>query len=163
MTGLHTGHAFIRGNDRIPLRPSDRTIAELLKQAHYSTGIIGKWGLGEPDTTGIPNRKGFDYWFGYLNQRHAHNYYPEYLWQNQERFPLKNIVRPVNPPGGVAIERIEYSHDLFTRRALQFIDENKANLFFPPERSALRGWKKIFEPPIRPSPVQRLRICGPVP
>ena len=130
MTGLHTGHAFIRGNDRIPLRPSDRTMAELLKQAHYSTGIIGKWGLGEPDTTGIPNRKGFDYWFGYLNQRHAHNYYPEYLWQNQERFPLKNIVRPVNPPGGVAIERIEYSHDLFTRRALQFIDENKANLFF---------------------------------
>ena len=130
MTGLHTGHAFIRGNDRIPLRPSDTTISELLKQAHYTTGIIGKWGLGEPDTTGIPNRKGFDYWFGYLNQRHAHNYYPEYLWENQEQFSLKNIVRPVNPPGGVAIERIEYSHDLFTQRALQFIDENQANPFF---------------------------------
>ena len=71
MTGLHTGHAWVRGNARVPLRPSDVTVAELLsarspkdKQAGYATGIIGKWGLGEPETTGIPNKQGFDYWFG---------------------------------------------------------------------------------------------------
>jgi len=77
MTGYHTGHALIRGNARVPLRQSDVTVAKMLKKADYTTGIIGKWGLGEPETTGIPNRQGFDYWFGYLNQRHAHNYYPE--------------------------------------------------------------------------------------
>ncbi len=79
----------------MPLRPSDVTVAELMKQAGYATGIIGKWGLGEPDTTGVPNRKGFDYWFGYLNQQHAHNYYPDYLWQNEEKVPLANKVEPV--------------------------------------------------------------------
>jgi arylsulfatase A-like enzyme len=130
MTGLHTGHAFIRGNDRIPLRPSDVTVAELLKQAGYTTGIIGKWGLGEPDTTGIPNRQGFDYFFGYLNQRHAHNYYPRYLWRNEEQVPLKNEVRDVNPPGGVATKRVEYSHDLFAAEALEFVEKNKDKKFF---------------------------------
>ena len=92
MTGLHSGHALIRANGRVPLRPSDVTVAELLKKAGYTTGIIGKWGLGEPDTSGIPNRQGFDYWFGYLNQRHAHNYYPSYLWRNEEKYELKNEV-----------------------------------------------------------------------
>jgi arylsulfatase A-like enzyme len=130
MTGLHTGHAFIRGNDRIPLRPSDVTVAELLKQAGYTTGLIGKWGLGEPDTTGIPNRQGFDYFFGYLNQKHAHNYYPRYLWRNEEKVPLKNEVRDVNPPGGVATKRVDYSHDLFAAEALGFVEENKDREFF---------------------------------
>ena len=130
MTGLHTGHAFIRGNDRIPLRPSDVTIAKLLKQAGYTTSIVGKWGLGEPQTTGIPNRQGFDYWFGYLNQQHAHNYYPKYLWRNEEQVLLKNEVRDVNPPGGVATKRVEYSHDLFTAEALEFVEKNKDGTFF---------------------------------
>ena len=66
MTGLHTGHAWVRANGRLPLRPEDVTVAELLKGAGYTTGIIGKWGLGEAETTGIPNRQGFDHWFGYL-------------------------------------------------------------------------------------------------
>jgi arylsulfatase A-like enzyme len=130
MTGLHTGHAYVRGNDRIPLRPSDVTIAERMKEAGYVTGIIGKWGLGEPDTTGIPNRKGFDHWFGYLNQRHAHNYYPDYLWRNEEKIRLANEVRPVNPPGGVATKRVQYSHDLFTADALAFLDRNRNRPFF---------------------------------
>jgi arylsulfatase A-like enzyme len=130
MTGVHTGHAFIRGNDRIPLRPSDVTVAELLRQAGYATGIVGKWGLGEPDSTGIPNRKGFDHWFGYLNQRHAHNYYPDYLWRNEEKVPLANEVTPVNPPGGVATRRVQYSSDLFTADALKFIDRNRRRPFF---------------------------------
>ena len=130
MTGLHTGHAHVRGNARVPLRPKDVTVAELLRQAGYTTGIIGKWGLGEPETTGIPNRKGFDYWFGYLNQRHAHNYYPEYLWRNEEKVELSNEVTPVNPPGGVATKRVQYSHDLFTADALSFVERNRSQPFF---------------------------------
>ncbi len=130
MTGVHTGRAQVRGNARVPLRPADVTVAELLKQAGYTTGIIGKWGLGEPDSTGIPNRKGFDYWFGYLNQRHAHNYYPEYLWRNEGKLELSNEVRPVNPPGGVATRRVQYSHDLFTVDALSFIEHNRNRPFF---------------------------------
>jgi arylsulfatase A-like enzyme len=80
MTGRHTGHGTIRDNyPRVPLRPDDVTAAEALRSAGYATGLIGKWGLGEPGTTGIPNRQGFDYFFGYLDQLHAHNYYPDYL------------------------------------------------------------------------------------
>jgi len=130
MTGLHSGHCLVRGNARVPLRPSDITVAELLNKAGYATGIIGKWGLGEPGSTGIPNKKGFDYWFGYLNQRHAHNYYPEYLWRNEEKVRLKNEVRPVNPPGGVATKRVEYSHDLFAKESLAFVERNKDKPFF---------------------------------
>jgi arylsulfatase A len=135
MTGYHTGHALIRGNADVPLRPSDVTVAELLKEAGYSTGIIGKWGLGEADSTGIPNRQGFDYWFGYLNQRHAHNYYPEYLWLNENKFELKNEVNHIiggqdRTPGGVATKRENYSHDLFAEEALVFVEKNKDNPFF---------------------------------
>ena len=133
MTGLHTGHTLLRSNGEVPLRPSDVTVAKLVKNAGYTTGIIGKWGLGEPDTTGIPNRQGFDYWFGYLNQRHAHNYYPEYLWRNEEKVRLKNEVRwfrNMNPPGSVATKRVEYSHDLFTKEALGFVEQNKDKPFF---------------------------------
>jgi arylsulfatase A-like enzyme len=130
MTGLHTGHALIRGNDRVPLRPSDVTVAELLKGAGYATGLIGKWGLGEPNTTGVPNRKGFDYFFGYLNQTHAHNYFPDYLWRNERKVQLSNEVRPVNPPGGVATKRMQYSDDLFTAEALDFVSRNSRRPFF---------------------------------
>ncbi|MCX8037887.1 MAG: arylsulfatase [Candidatus Sumerlaeia bacterium] len=115
LTGLHTGHCFVRGNDRIPLRPEDITVAEVLKKAGYTTAVVGKWGLGEPDTTGIPNRKGFDYWFGYLNQGHAHNYYPDYLWRNEEKVPLDGKT---------------YSHDLFTREALDFVRRTAGKPFF---------------------------------
>ena len=135
MTGLHTGHALVRGNALVPLRPSDVTVAALLKDAGYRTGIIGKWGLGEAASTGIPNRQGFDYWFGYLNQRHAHNYYPTYLWRNEEKVSLKNEVNHViggrdRTPGGVATKRVEYSHDLFAEEALGFVEQNKDRPFF---------------------------------
>jgi arylsulfatase A-like enzyme len=115
MTGYHTGHCHIRGNALVPLRPEDTTVAEILKKAGYATGIFGKWGLGEPDTTGIPNKKGFDVWFGYLNQAHAHNYYPDYLWDNEKKFPLDGKT---------------YSHDLFTARALDFVKRHKSKPFF---------------------------------
>ncbi len=135
MTGLHTGHCLVRGNGRVPLRPEDVTVAELLKQAGYNTGVIGKWGLGEAGTTGIPNRQGFDYWFGYLNQRHAHNYWPEFLWRNKQKVELANEVNHIiggsdRSPGGVATNRVEYSHDLFTEEALAFVERNKSGPFF---------------------------------
>ncbi|GMU20059.1 MAG: arylsulfatase [Phycisphaerae bacterium] len=126
MTGQHTGHTPVRGNGspligRVPLRPQDLTVAELLKKAGYSTGVVGKWGLGEPDTTGVPNRKGFDFWFGYLNQAHAHTYYPDYLWRNQERYAIdenKNNQQKV------------WSHDLMTREALAFVERSKDRPFY---------------------------------
>jgi arylsulfatase A-like enzyme len=126
MTGLHTGHCQVRGNALVPLRPEDVTVAEVLKTAGYRTGIVGKWGLGEPDSTGIPNRQGFDYWFGYLNQRHAHNYYPDYLWRNHEKVAFPgNVVEK-----GVATKRAVYSHDLFTEEALKFIEQERDKPFF---------------------------------
>ncbi|HEO71540.1 MAG TPA: N-acetylgalactosamine-6-sulfatase [Candidatus Hydrogenedentes bacterium] len=129
MTGLHTGHAFTRGNGSPPLPSEEVTVAELLKQAGYATAIIGKWGLGDEATTGIPNRQGFDYWFGYLNQRNAHNYYPAYLWRNEERFPLEGNVQH-EKHANVAVEREQYSHDLFTEQALDYITQHKDRLFF---------------------------------
>ena len=128
MTGLHTGHAQIRGNASVPLRPADVTVAEVLKQAGYSTALIGKWGLGEPDTTGVPNRKGFDYFFGYLNQGHAHNSYPSYLWQNEEKVPIEGNVESKDH-AGVCSECREFSNDLFTREALRFIEDKGSRPF----------------------------------
>ncbi len=125
MTGLHTGHARVRGNARVPLEPDDVTIAEVLKQAGYATAIIGKWGLGEPGTTGVPNRQGFDTWFGYLNQHHAHNYYPDHLWRNEEKVPLPNVVE-----NNVATKRVVYSADLFADEALGYLDRQRDEPFF---------------------------------
>ncbi|NOZ24304.1 MAG: arylsulfatase [Planctomycetes bacterium] len=121
MTGQHTGHCLVRGNAHIPLRPEDVTVAEILKKAGYATGIIGKWGLGEPGTTGTPNKQGFDEWFGYLNQCRAHNYYPEYLWKNEKKFVLEG-----NHNG----KKEQYSHDLFAAEALSFVRRHKDGPFF---------------------------------
>lgn len=126
MTGKHTGHSRIRGNGPLPLRPEDFTVAELLKQAGYATGIFGKWGLGDVGTTGIPNRKGFDEWFGFLNQTHAHNYYPDYLFKNEDKVSIAgNVVKD-----GVATVRTQYAPDLFTQEALSFIGRHKEKPFF---------------------------------
>ena len=129
MTGLHTGHARVRGNKRVPLRPEDVTVADVLKGAGYTTALIGKWGLGEPGTSGVPNRQGFDEFFGYLNQGRAHNYYPEYLWRNEEKVAIEGNVES-RDHRGVSIERKQYSHDLFTREALEFIERRKDEKFF---------------------------------
>ncbi len=127
MTGLHTGHTRVRGNSskatgqRVPLLPENTTVAEVLKTAGYATGIMGKWGLGDPGTTGTPNRKGFDHWFGYLNQRNAHLYYPEFLWRNEEKVILEDNFNE---------QRGSYSHDLIATEALGFIREHKDQPFF---------------------------------
>jgi arylsulfatase A-like enzyme len=86
MTGYHTGHCLVRGNARLPLRASDVTLAEVLKAEGYRTGLFGKWGLGEEGSTGYPTKQGFDEFFGYVNQHHAHNYYPTFLLRGDERF-----------------------------------------------------------------------------
>lgn len=138
MTGLHTGHARVRGNARVPLLPEDVTVAEVLKTAGYVTGLVGKWGLGEPNTTGIPNRQGFDEWFGYLNQRNAHNYYPPYLWRNEERIRLEgngpeyDLYDPEAAKQQFSSKgsRSQYSHDLFTTEALDFVKRHHAKPFF---------------------------------
>ena len=131
MTGQHTGHTRIRGNARYPLEPRDITVAEVLKAAGYRTALIGKWGLGEPGSTGAPNVQGFDEFFGYLNQRHAHNYYPTYLWRNDQKVPLRNEVPNEDIEGsGVATRKVDYSADLFAQEALGFIERNKDHPFF---------------------------------
>jgi arylsulfatase A-like enzyme len=132
MTGLHTGHARVRGNNRRPLLPDDVTVAELLKGAGYRTALIGKWGLGEAGSTGVPNRQGFDYFYGYLNQRHAHNYYPEFLWRNDERVPQpgNRLAKPTSEGQGRSVERTTYSHDVITDEALAFVERAKDGPFF---------------------------------
>ena len=126
MTGKHPGHAYIRANSpgypngQTPIPPDSETLGKLMQRAGYTTACIGKWGLGgeKPDGTlnyGFPTKQGFDYFFGYCDQRRAHNYYPEFLWRNGEKLPLGGKV---------------YSHDLFTEEALKFVSENKANPFF---------------------------------
>jgi arylsulfatase A len=112
MTGMHTGHAWIRGNGALPagdtpLRPEDVTIAEVLRDAGYRTAVIGKWGLGQPGSTGQPDRQGFDHAFGVLDHRHAHRQFTDHLWRNGERV-------------AVDLEK-EYVNDLFTKEADTFI------------------------------------------
>jgi arylsulfatase A-like enzyme len=121
MTGVHTGHARIRGNARVPLELLDLTVAEILKPAGYRTAAIGKWGLGNEGTTGIPNKHGFDEWFGYLDQTHAHNYYPEFLWRNERQWQVR---------GNANGQKGDYSHDWFTRTSTNFIRINRMSPFF---------------------------------
>jgi uncharacterized sulfatase len=119
------------------LRDEDLTVAELLKEADYATGLCGKWGLGDavPGNTGLPNDQGFDFFYGYLNQVHAHNYYPEFLWRNTAKEKLRNEVERMERSyggfvGGYATKRVDYSHDLIANEALQFIQRNKDRPFF---------------------------------
>ena len=121
MTGMHTGHTGIRGNAKVPLAVEERTVAEFLKKGGYSTAAIGKWGLGNEGTTGVPSRKGFDEFFGYLDQTHAHAYYPEHLWRNDVKMLISE-----NNDG----KKKFYSHDFFTRAASNFIRHTTNTPFF---------------------------------
>ena len=143
MTGQHLGHTHVRGNaggnrSIQALREVDVTVAEVLKAAGYKTALCGKWGLGEDlpgARSGLPLNQGFDYFYGYLNQRHAHNYCPEFLWRNQTRVPLENTVAEVPSGsggfvGGYATKRVDYSHDLIAQEALDFVERNRDRPFF---------------------------------
>ncbi|MCA9185860.1 MAG: arylsulfatase [Planctomycetales bacterium] len=125
-TGQHTGHTAISSNASYVFKPQDVTIAELLKQAGYATGGVGKWAMGNPGNSGHPNDNGFDLWMGYLDQCEAHKYYPTHLWRNREKFPLPGNVLSTDPAarGRVAIERVTYSHDVMTEQAFDFIRQH---------------------------------------
>jgi arylsulfatase A-like enzyme len=137
MTGMHHGRTRVRGNAGAEnpqaqmLRNEDITVAEVLKSAGYQTALMGKWGLGMPGDEGIPTRQGFDQFLGYLSQHHAHNHFPDYLWKNEERLPLPNVVTHVgNQGGGYATEAKVFADDLFADEAIRYVREHKDQPFF---------------------------------
>ena len=131
LTGQHSGHALVRGNAKINLRPTDTTVAQVLQPGGYATGLAGKWGLGAEGSDATPNHKGFDFFYGYIDQTMAHNYYPQYLVRNETRVPLRNVVpHPGRFGQGVATEKIDYSADLIADSAISFIDEHRDRRFF---------------------------------
>lgn len=131
MTGLHNGHGWIRANGPENLRPQDIIIPEVLKKAGYTNGIVGKWGIGIEGSTGVPWKKGFDYFYGYLNNHHAHNHYPAFLWRNNEKHMLPNEQAESFPRGGgVASKKVVYSTDRFGEEAVEFIERSKDQPFF---------------------------------
>ena len=141
MTGRHLGRCHVRGNASAgqmlaqSLRDEDVTVAEVLQQAGYATALIGKWGLGEIDQPGHPLRQGFDDFYGYLNQVHAHNYWPEFLWRNRDRERLRNVVQAAPGAaggfrGGWAAKRVDYSHDLLMKEAMTWISAHQSGPFF---------------------------------
>lgn len=148
MTGRDPGHAWIRNNSEMqpegqkPIPASEITIAELLKTKGYVTGAFGKWGLGGPGSEGDPLNQGFDHFFGYNCQRHAHSYYPDYLWSNSERVALKNNpsvpghaklkagVDPADPRSYDEFKGQDYAPDRIREAAIEFITKNKERPFF---------------------------------
>lgn len=163
LTGMHTGHAYIRGNDewaergdvwnyakavedpnlegQRPIPDSIPTLGNVLQNVGYKTAIIGKWGLGGPMTDGIPNNRGFDFFFGYNCQRQAHNLYPKHLWKNREKVWLDNeLVAPgtkldsgADPYAEESYAKYyqkEYAPALMQDEALAFIERNKEQPFF---------------------------------
>lgn len=123
MTGKHTGHASIRGNKlpELGLGRSETTVASLLKGAGYRTALFGKWGLGGFDMDSHPNLKGFDEFFGYLNQHHAHLSYPEHIWENRSEIFLKD---------NWFNQRKIFANDLFTEKSLAFLERQGTQPFF---------------------------------
>lgn len=132
LTGLHTGHAQIRGNKQIggaagwvlgstesgqyPIEANTVTLTKILQDAGYNTGVIGKWGLGMTHSTGAPNKHGIDHYFGYICQRQAHTHYPNHLWRNDQV-----VWYPENENERFA----KHSHDLMTDEAEWFIDQQQ--------------------------------------
>ena len=136
MTGLHTGHARVRGNGsdaQSSLTDKDVTVASMLKRAGYATALCGKWGLGAavPGNQGLPNDQGFDFFYGYLSQVHAHNYYPDFLWRNKEREELQNVLK-AKPHSlrSISTKKVQYSPDLVRDEALKFVKEHRDQPFF---------------------------------
>ena len=148
MTGKHPGHAFVRNNHelkpegQLPIPLKEITIAEVLKREGYVTGAFGKWGLGGPGTEGDPMNQGFDRFYGYNCQRHAHSYYPDYLWSNRDRVPLYNnppipghaslpaTADPADQESYELFKGNDYAPDRINEQALAFIFNNRDKPFF---------------------------------
>jgi len=130
--GKHVGHTGLTGNRPRSLDSKQPTVASLIQQSGYATGGVGKWALGhvnepaEIDNAGHPNRNGFDYWFGYMNQSNAHNFFPTFLWENDHQVTLPgNVIDPIAAGRGrVSSKRVSYSHDFLTNAAFGFIERN---------------------------------------
>jgi arylsulfatase A-like enzyme len=156
LTGRHTGHAYVRDNyglggsldeeerGQFPLPPDHPTLARWLRDRGYATAVVGKWGLGGPGSTGVPIKQGFDLFFGYLDQRQAHNYYPTHLWRNEERYPLRNTYfsphqkldgDPNDPKSYEKYRGTDYAIDVMTREAVGWLRSNGSKpflLYFAP-------------------------------
>lgn len=159
LTGKHTGHSYIRDNDEMnergnvwsdqikfegqrPIPAGTFTLGHLFRNAGYKTACIGKWGLGAPETEGVPNKQGFDFFYGYNCQRIAHTHYPPYLWRNDEKeylFENKYFVTherlpedkdPNIPKSYEKYKGKQYDFDLMLEESVQFINDNKNNPFF---------------------------------
>jgi len=153
VTGKQPGTVQIRGNyelgtfldeeewGQMPLRPGTETIGTMMQQAGYQTALIGKWGLGGPGSYGTPNKQGFDHFFGYLDQKQAHNHYPTHLWLNENSFPLNNEyldphqklpegVDPDDPESYLPYKREDYAQQRLADDALRYIEENQYKPFF---------------------------------
>lgn len=163
LTGLHSGHAQVRGNDEMaergkvwdyramladstlegqkPMLAGTQTVATLLQDAGYKTALVGKWGLGAPHTESIPNKMGFDFFFGYNCQRIAHTYYPVHLYRNESRFPLNNdTIAPhtslnegADPYDQASYARFtlaDYAPEVMFSEIQQFISETRNSPFF---------------------------------
>jgi arylsulfatase A len=151
LTGRHTGHAWVRDNHELggfldeeergqmPLPPDHPTLARWLRERGYATAVVGKWGLGGPGSTGVPTKQGFDFFFGYLDQKQAHNFYPTHLWRNEERAPLQNAYfsphqklegNPDDPAAYAKYSGREYSMDAMTREAVSWVRAQKGRPFF---------------------------------
>nr|WP_227687065.1 arylsulfatase [Spirosoma arboris] len=151
MTGKHGGHSYIRGNyemggfadslegGQMPLYPGAFTVGRMLQQSGYKTACIGKWGMGMANTTGNPNQQGFDYFYGYLDQKQAHNFYPTHLWENGKPDRLNNPVidvhRKLTPETATAeafayYRGNDYAIDKMAQKAQAFVRENKTGPFF---------------------------------
>ena len=138
MTGVHGGRARVRGNGDasmpgLSLLANDVSVARVMNNAGYATGLIGKWGLGDVGKAeaGLPTRQGFDYFFGYLRHGHAHNYYPTFLWQNESKVQLRNgPTKNRAEDRGISSKKVDYSHDLVADQALKFIRDHAQEPFF---------------------------------
>lgn len=125
LTGLHSGHTSVRTNNGYaPIRADEPTLASMLKQQGYATGGFGKWGIGARGTSGVPEKHGFDVFFGYYDQVHAHTYYPRYLIRNSEEAPL------AGNPGGDPYTGETHAQPVIFRESLKFIRDNKDHPFF---------------------------------
>ncbi|MBS3772089.1 MAG: sulfatase-like hydrolase/transferase, partial [Bacteroidales bacterium] len=163
LTGKHTGHSYIRSNDPLgergdvwdfekaskdpglegqrPIPGETVTIGEVLQEAGYTTGCVGKWGLGPPMSEGAPNNQGFDFYYGYICQRQAHTYYPLHLWKNDEKDTLDNKLvpphtelpeeaDPYDPESYSRFRLTDYAPDLMIEETMQFLERNKQDPFF---------------------------------
>ncbi|WP_336616920.1 arylsulfatase [Bacteroides acidifaciens] len=164
MTGMHSGHAQIRANDEMasrgsvsncdsmyvhpylegqfPLKHNTMTLGRMMQSAGYKTGCFGKWGLGYPGSDGTPNKQGFDSFYGYNCQRQAHNYYPAFLYKNENRVYLDNPVidphsckltsdaDPRDAGNYARFTQKEYANDLIFDELITFVDENRKTPFF---------------------------------